>query len=134
VWGFWSRRDLAEKERVGAYPDASMAAASRRARQEEIEGLIEALQRERLLRPGHRRDVVPLQAILHFVARTRSRLLMIGIEDLIGMEDQANLPGTIDEHPNWRRRLPLTLDEIMADPRVAEALRILGTERPAVPP
>ena len=134
VWGFWSRRDLAEKERVGAYPDASMAATARHARQEEIEGLLEALQRERLLRPGHRRDVVPWQAILHFVGRTRSRLLMIGIEDLIGMEEQANLPGTIDEHPNWRRKLPLTLDEIMADPRVAEAVRILGAERPAVQP
>ena len=24
-----------------------------------------------------------------------------------GLEEQPNLPGTIDEHPNWRRRLPL---------------------------
>jgi len=133
IWGFWARRDLAEKERVGAYPDAKLAAASRRAREEEIEGLIEALLRERLLRPGHRRDVVPLQAVLHFIARTPSRLLMIGIEDLIGVEEQANLPGTIDEHPNWRRRLPMTLDEIAADPRVREAVRILGAERPTAP-
>jgi 4-alpha-glucanotransferase len=130
VWGFWSRRDLAEKERVGAYPDATLAAASRRARQEEIDGLIEALMRERLVRPGHRRDVVPLQEILRFIARTPSRLLMLGVEDLIGVEEQANLPGTVDEHPNWRRRLPLTLDEIMADPRVADAVRILRAERP----
>ncbi|HEX2113219.1 MAG TPA: 4-alpha-glucanotransferase, partial [Alphaproteobacteria bacterium] len=134
IWGFWSQRDLAEKERVGAYPDPKQAAASQRARREEIDGLIEALMRERLLRPGHRRDVVPLEAILRFIARTPSRLLMIGIEDLIGVEEQANLPGTIDEHPNWRRRLPMTLDEIMADPRVADGVRILGAERPAAAP
>jgi 4-alpha-glucanotransferase len=130
IWGFWSRRDIAEKERVGAYPDPAMAVAARQMRQEEIEGLIEALQRERLLRPGHRRDEVPLQAVLHFIARTPSRLLMVGIEDLIGVEEQANLPGTVDEHPNWRRRLPLTLEQIAADPRVADAVRILGAERP----
>jgi 4-alpha-glucanotransferase len=28
------------------------------------------------------------------------------------MVDQPNLPGTIDEHPNWRQRLPLRADEI----------------------
>jgi 4-alpha-glucanotransferase len=106
-----------------------MAAKARHLRHEEIEGLIEALQRERLLRPGHRRDVVPLQAILHFIARTPSRLLMIGIEDLIGVEELINLPGTLHEHPNWRRRLPMTLDQIAADPRVVEAARILGAER-----
>jgi 4-alpha-glucanotransferase len=110
-----------------------MAEKARNMRREEIEGLIEALQRERLLRPGHLRAVVPLEAILHFVARTPSRLVMIGIEDLIGVEDQANLPGTIDEHPNWRRRLPMTLEQIAADPRVLEAARILGADRPPGP-
>jgi 4-alpha-glucanotransferase len=130
VWGFWSRRDLAEKERIGVYPDSTAAAKAREMRHEEIEGLIEALQRERLLRPGQRRDLVPLEAVLHFIARTPSRLLMIGVEDLIGVEDQPNLPGTVNEHPNWRRRLPMTLEQIAADPRIIEAVRILGAERP----
>lgn len=130
VWGFWARRDLAEKERIGAYPDAALAAQARQMRHEEVEGLLEALQRERLLRPGQRRDVVPLQAVLRFIARTPSHLLMVGIEDLIGVEEQANLPGTTDEHPNWRRRLPMTLEQIAADPRVADAVDILAAERP----
>ena len=130
IWGFWSRRDIAEKRRVGAYPEPAMATQALQMRQDEIEGLLEALQRERMLRPGQRRDVVPLQAILHFIARTPSRLLMVGIEDLIGVEDQANLPGTVNEHPNWRRRLPMTLEQIEADPRAVDAVRILGAERP----
>jgi 4-alpha-glucanotransferase len=130
VWGFWSRRDLDEKERVGAYPDAGYAKAARRARVEEIDGLIAALLHERLVRPGHARDVVPLEAILRFIARTPSRLLMVGIEDLLGVEDQANLPGTLDEHPNWRRRLPMDIAAIIEDGRVAAAARILTAERP----
>jgi 4-alpha-glucanotransferase len=50
--------------------------------------------------------------VLHFLARTRSRLLAVGLDDLIAVTDQPNVPGTIDQHPNWRRRLPMMLDEI----------------------
>ena len=28
--------------------------------------------------------------------------------------EQANLPGTTDAHPNWRRRLSAPLDELLA--------------------
>ena len=35
-------------------------------------------------------------------------LLVISIEDVLGLREQINLPGTINEHPNWRRRLPVT--------------------------
>ena len=49
-----------------------------------------------------------------FLARTRSRLLAISLEDLLGVIDQPNIPGTVNEHPNWRRRLPLALDGIAA--------------------
>jgi 4-alpha-glucanotransferase len=47
-----------------------------------------------------------------FLSRTKSRLLSISMEDLLGLADQPNIPGTIDEHPNWRRRLPVSLDQI----------------------
>jgi 4-alpha-glucanotransferase len=30
----------------------------------------------------------------------------------LGVCDQANIPATIAEHPNWRRRLPVTLEEL----------------------
>jgi 4-alpha-glucanotransferase len=28
--------------------------------------------------------------------------------------DQPNIPGTVNEHPNWRRRLPVAIDAIAA--------------------
>ena len=55
-----------------------------------------------------------LYAVAGFLARTRSRLLTISLEDLLGLIDQPNIPGTVDEHPNWRRRLPQAIDEIAA--------------------
>ena len=33
-------------------------------------------------------------------------LMILPIEDVLGLAEQPNLPNTIDEHPNWRRRLP----------------------------
>jgi 4-alpha-glucanotransferase len=32
---------------------------------------------------------------------------------VIAESEQANLPGTTDAHPNWRRRLHRTLEEIV---------------------
>jgi len=55
-----------------------------------------------------------IYAVLTFLARTKSRLLAISLEDLLGVVDQPNVPGTVFEHPNWRRRLPKTIEEIAA--------------------
>jgi 4-alpha-glucanotransferase len=62
----------------------------------------------------HAIDGHDLYAVAGFLARTKSRLLTISLEDLLGVIDQPNIPGTVDEHPNWRRRLPLPTDEIVA--------------------
>ncbi|WP_438274783.1 4-alpha-glucanotransferase [Nitrobacter sp.] len=49
---------------------------------------------------------------VEFLARTPSRILAIALDDLIGVSDQPNIPGTVNEHPNWRRRLPVELKDI----------------------
>src|ERR1700744_3943631 len=53
-------------------------------------------------------------AVTTFLARTRSRLLAISLEDLLGVIDQPNIPGTVNEHPNWRRFLPLAVGDVAA--------------------
>ncbi|KAH2825073.1 hypothetical protein KXV85_011244, partial [Aspergillus fumigatus] len=60
-----------------------------------------------------------LFAIAEYLARTKSRLMAIALEDLLKLKEQPNVPGTIDEHPNWRRRMPLCIDEIAASVDVA---------------
>jgi len=69
-----------------------------------------------------------LYAVAAFLARTRSRLLAISLEDMLEVVDQPNIPGTVNEHPNWRQRLPLTLDKIAAAIDVA-ALKAATAER-----
>ena len=53
-----------------------------------------------------------LYSVAKFLARTRSRLMAISLEDLLGVVDQPNIPGTVNEHPNWRQRLPVAVEEI----------------------
>ena len=53
------------------------------------------------------------------LAATPSRLKLISPHDVIAERRQPNLPGTIDEYPNWRLPLPETLEELYTDPRVA---------------
>jgi 4-alpha-glucanotransferase len=76
----------------------------------------------------HAIDRHDLYAVAGFLARTRSRLLAISLEDLLGVVDQPNIPGTVDEHPNWRRRLPLAIDEMASAIDVA-ALKAATAER-----
>lgn len=53
-----------------------------------------------------------LYSVAKFLARTRSRLMVISLDDLLGVIDQPNIPGTVDEHPNWRQRLPVAVEDI----------------------
>ena len=69
-----------------------------------------------------------LYSVANFLARTKSRLLAVSLEDLLGVVDQPNIPGTIDEHPNWRRRLPIPIEEMTSTVDVT-ALKAATHER-----
>ena len=45
--------------------------------------------------------------------RTPCALVLYQAEDLLGLADMVNLPGTIDEHPNWRRRLGVPVASLL---------------------
>ena len=51
-------------------------------------------------------------AFHRLVARTPSRLFVVQAEELTGAVDQVNIPGTVAEHPNWRRKLSVDLEEL----------------------
>ncbi len=59
-------------------------------------------------------------AMHHFLAATPSRLKLISPYDIVAEPRQPNLPGTVDEYPNWRLPLPETIEQLRDDPRVAE--------------
>jgi 4-alpha-glucanotransferase len=64
------------------------------------------------------------------MARTPCRLFGVQLEDLSGAVDQVNLPGTHMEYPNWRRKLPITLEDFPGFPLYAQTIRAVARERP----
>ena len=70
--------------------------------------------------------VVAIHALL---ARSRSRLVLVAPYDVIGETRQPNLPGTVDEYPNWRLPLPLTVEELMTDERVRRVVEVVRAAR-----
>lgn len=66
-----------------------------------------------------------LGAIAAFIGATRSALAILPLEDILGLIEQPNLPGTTDTHPNWRRRLPLAVEHLMQDPAVKNRISAL---------
>ena len=67
-------------------------------------------------------------SVLNFLAQTKSRLLAVSLEDILGVVDQPNIPGTVNEHPNWRRRLPVSIDQMASAVDIA-ALKSATRER-----
>ena len=66
------------------------------------------------------------EALERYLARAGSRLVALQIEDILDIKDQPNLPGTVREYPNWRRRLPLSPDDWGEDTRLARAARAMA--------
>jgi 4-alpha-glucanotransferase len=100
--GWRSFSDLKLKRSIGIDPGESDDA-----RWHALTMLSEALRH-------HAIDRHDLYAVVSFLSRTRSRLLAISLEDLLGVVDQPNIPGTVNEHPNWRQRLPVAIEGIAA--------------------
>ncbi len=122
VRGFFSDADLAWRERLGLYPSAAQAAGERQRRATAIQQLRDALRYAGL--PADPADPEALTEALHrYLARTPSWLVGAQIEDLLGEQEQPNLPGTIDEHPNWRRRMPVRAEDLARPPAGRAALR-----------
>lgn len=71
-----------------------------------------------------------LVAAYRYLARSQSRLVLLQLEDAIGSYDRVNVPGTVDEEPNWQRKLAVSLEMLAECPIFAAIARALRDERP----
>ncbi|MBJ3774973.1 4-alpha-glucanotransferase [Acuticoccus mangrovi] len=63
------------------------------------------------------------------LARTRSRLMAVRLEDVVGGRRLVNLPGTDHEHPNWRHTLPLDVEAVKGSELLRRVLRTVREAR-----
>ncbi|WP_394246340.1 4-alpha-glucanotransferase [Vibrio profundi] len=119
--GFWHCDDLKMGEEIGLYPDSEQLKALFDDRLECKQGILDSVAWHGFLPEGVGRDAsqVPMdsylaEALQLHVAAGSSTLLSVQLEDWLEMDQPVNIPGTVDEYPNWRRKLSMNLDELFS--------------------
>lgn len=121
VWRGWrSGRDIAWRRDVGDI-DAEQFESAMAERERDVADFDALLRGE-----GAAGDDPESPDGMHrFLGRTRSALVALQIEDMLDLVEQPNLPGTIDQHPNWRRKMPIGPAAMAEDERIARAAEIM---------
>ncbi|MEM8730941.1 MAG: 4-alpha-glucanotransferase [Pseudomonadota bacterium] len=121
--GFWYGEDIAWWHSVGWLSgNAVNARHAQRARQRQ------SLRAQCNLGPTASADGIS-QAVHVALAQAPSALLAVQLDDALGLTDAQNLPGTIDEHPNWRRRLPLAVEDFADCNDIQSACDLMPDDR-----
>ncbi len=136
--GFCQGRDLAFRRDAHLYADPHQAETDATQRQGDRLKLVEALKKRGLLPENEAPLAEPAascppqvrEGVLEYLAQSEAALLEVRLEEVFGLPAQQNFPGTTEkEHPNWRGRLPLTLEEMARDPEPARLAARLNKYR-----
>ncbi len=131
VAGWWSGRDTAWRRQLGQIDDAGVQREhGERARDRQL--LWSAMQASGAAQgeaPPPNQPEGAVDAAIRHVGSATCTLTIIPLEDALALQEQPNLPGTLDEHPNWRRRMPGPAATLLDDPAVAARLQDLDAVR-----
>jgi len=132
--GWWESHDIALRERLNLYPNETLRDEVRRTRTQELPAMMHALVAQGLWhwQPSH--GLPPYspalaRAIQSYLGLSQAKLVMIQIEDLIGMIDPVNVPGTDREHANWQRKVELDTLELLSRPDVSDIIDAINIAR-----
>ncbi|KPF65400.1 4-alpha-glucanotransferase [Porphyrobacter sp. AAP60] len=128
VAGWWRGRDLDWAEKLGRLPEGTSRADGEAIREWD-RGLLWSTLDHTAPRPAPDDPAPVVDAAIAHIARTPSCLALVSLEDLLGDEEQPNLPGTIAEHPNWQRRCDTPIAKLLAEPAPARRCTMLNEAR-----
>lgn len=133
---WWNKTDIALRQKIGLLDDQDVLDATIRGRESDLIQVLHWINNAGLLPQEwldfniHRPfDEILCRALFHTSGRMASQLVSVQIEDLCFTELPVNIPGTCDEYPNWRRRLPISADALLADERSRRMLASLTAGR-----
>ena len=136
--GWWAVLDLHERMTLALFPNAQVFEQQLLDRAQERVHLLLAVQHATALLPeavaqALGADHLTADAVLAvhaFLAATPSRLMVLQLEDALGERSQANMPGTTDAHPNWRRKYNCTLEALWSKSMLPALCESLSALRP----
>ncbi|WPO97988.1 4-alpha-glucanotransferase [Pseudomonas sp. HR96] len=127
--GWWRARDIDWNRKLELI-DHDTEQQWRVTREHERRGLKHLLTQDAQNFKGQGDEVEQLiDASVRFLGHTPAPLVLLPLDDALGIEEQANLPGTIDSHPNWRRRYKTAVQTLLDDSDAARRLELLACAR-----
>lgn len=123
--GWWQGADLDWAEKLGRLPD-NVSREDAEGIRDWDRGLLWATIGGAEPRPAPNAPDAVIAAALRHCAATPSPLAIVAIEDVLGLVQQPNLPGTVHEHPNWRRRMAQPAAQLLERPEVQRRLQLLA--------
>jgi 4-alpha-glucanotransferase len=137
--GWWKGRDLQWRQTLNLYPNEEMGQQERSARIEDRNLLIATLADLDVIDLQKAPEQTPAQmntelsiAVQKYMAKAPSHIQLIPLEDGLEIIEQVNIPGTIDEHPNWRQKLPVTMNEFWEESSVVSIAQAMQQARPKI--
>lgn len=133
--GFWTCHDLELRAALGQLPGSGSLEDQCNHRRWECTRLVEVLREQGLVDDAvdtTSHEALPdglAEAVHAYVARTPCPMLAVQIEDLLGAVEQVNLPGTVEGHPNWRRKVEVAVEDWANDARLASVAAAIAAER-----
>ncbi len=115
---YWEGLDIGLRGDLDLYPSVEVRREVEREREDDKVALLAALAEESLLPPSPRTAAEPFTAelahALHvYLARSPTTLVSLQMEDLLGMVEPVNIPGTDREYPNWQRKMTADLEDLV---------------------
>lgn len=117
--GFWHCDDLRLGAELGLYPDKAQLEGLYTDRAEMKQKMLDSIRWHGWLPEyiGNDALYVPMdkelaRAMQLHIAAGSTALLGLQLEDWLEMDMPVNIPGTVNEYPNWRRKLSVTLEEL----------------------
>ncbi len=123
--GWWSGRDIFWRHSIGLLADDEAVRHEEAMRDRDRGMLWDAMRASGAAegeRPPSHETSRAVDAMCGHVARAACGLAMLPLEDVLGRIEQPNLPGTLDEHPNWQRRMDGPAAALLDAPEVAARL------------
>ena len=132
--GWWQDQDLVWRKKLNQFPSKEIEMVERERRAEDRKRLIAALDDANVFDDNpisieKDTDKAITKAVLALLARSASQLQVLPIEDALRLIDPVNIPGTIDQHPNWQRKLPMTLNSLSNCTAFIESTKIIDQNR-----
>jgi 4-alpha-glucanotransferase len=128
--GWWEAGDINLKASLGLYPSEYEINAQRDRRERDRQAILKAFQSQGVLPRDEEISVEQFAfAAYEFLAHTGSVLVVAQLDDMTGEVDPVNVPGTSQEHPNWRRKYQMTLEDLASDDAPWQIVEILTALR-----